>query len=963
MKKFTSLMLAVLMTLSMVVSPAMAENSCTHSNIQTGGHSDILPIRYQQNSAGVHIALIDYEEFDLCLDCGETFNRTTGTRQQEEAHNFSDGTNTCANCGFVDDHSETEHHSYDVDESIKYSNISLLYHTRSIEHVDEDYCVACHQTFNRVVNTRVDENVRHFFGDDNVCDECGYVNTCTHANTRDESGYMDMKYTEIPGDNKHHTMTGTFLEIVRCENCQVEVSVKEHPNHTEQGWHNYNGTDTCIDCSHKNTCAHTNCDEGIGFEDAKYAQIPGDNTNHEVSGIKVEIKWCFDCDQEVYCNVIGQTTETEHHYYVNGECEQCGYVNACAHENCDEGIGFEDAKFTQIPGDNTNHEISGIKVEIKWCPDCEHEVSKNVIGQATETERHNYVNGECEQCGYVNACAHENAEEGIGFEDAKFTQIPGDNTFHEISGIKVEIKWCPDCEQEVYRNVIGQTTETENHYYQNGVCEQCGYVNTCAHEEHIVEWGFNDAQYTALNAQEHEVVGTKFEFMWCFDCDSEIYYTETPNATGTESHNYVSGVCEQCGYVNTCKHENIEEGWGFADATYTPISGDNINHKVTGTKIEEKWCTDCGEQVELIETHNVTETEPHNYADGVCEMCGHVNTCKHENTEDFQWYDNATYTAVSGNDKQHSATGTFVSGTWCLDCEHDVVISMQDNVTGMEDHSWVDDVCEFCGYALPAVKPTTAPTVAPEVSNAPTAAPTTAPTAAPTEAPANDTPAVEAQPTTAPSLSQSGSSATLAKPEAEVIIQAADGSTTVTKIDSNTAIEVVELVTGEDGYLWFEVNVGTDTGLVRGDAIAMENVEIPGTADVLSEEENKTFTALPVTEQMMVILNVLNPQTANEGEENKVVLSAEATALIETINTRLAETGAADKTAALRKIFPSVTVEVDGVKVEYIVIPMQITAEDGTVTTVYYGFTVDSETGLYTIARLNEEDVVVSTEE
>ena len=155
-----------------------------------------------------------------------------------------------------------------------------------------------------------------------------------------------------------------------------------------------------------------------------------------------------------------------------------------------------------------------------------------------------------------------------------------------------------------------------------------------------------------------------------------------------------------------CAHENTYTSYDY-EYVYEEKAGDNYYHDYVEYRVEYTVCQDCGEK--LPGTENRTEQwrsgyYTHNYVNGVCKDCNHVNTCTHEDTYDsYQTeYDengNAlmTYTAV--DDKYHNAVGLVTTYTRCSDCGERFNVVEHVQRSSQEWHSYDESgKCYQCGH-------------------------------------------------------------------------------------------------------------------------------------------------------------------------------------------------------------------------------------------------------------------------
>ena len=300
----------------------------------------------------------------------------------------------------------------------------------------------------------------------------------------------------------------------------------------------------------------------------------------------------------------------------------------CPHEDISEYWDWVTSKTTFTDtGSNLTHDANGIREWTKCCADCGAIISEWEEEEPySATEEHFYVDGTCVRCGHVNTCMHENATEDWQWDTVTYIDT-GDNKTHEASGTRVWYLSCEDCDawlplrEEEY-------SESEEHSFKNGVCVDCGHVNTCTHENTTDFWHWKDPESVTYidtgDNKTHEASGVRVYETHCWNCSADIAEWEE-EYTGSDQHSYdETGKCENCGHTNTCVHENVREYTNTTDETVIDI-GDNEMHRVNETVVIRTYCDDCGIWLpDREETETFLTT--HSYVDGICEYCGHVMT-------------------------------------------------------------------------------------------------------------------------------------------------------------------------------------------------------------------------------------------------------------------------------------------------------------------------------------------------
>ena len=471
---------------------------------------------------------------------------------------------------------------------------------------------------------------------------------------------------------------------------------------TEEHYYDENGV--CTVCGHVNTCSHENTRDDWYWKECTYTDT-GDNKAHEVSGIRVNYIYCDDCNMYVM-EQEEEYSETEEHYYdENGVCLNCGHVNTCPHENAYDSWYWETIDSITDTGDDLTHEASGTRVLYTYCWDCGIFISKHSEAY-TGPQNHSYdENGVC-QCGHMNVCAHENTWDSWYWKgDPTFTDT-GDNRTHEVTGIRVNYTFCVDCNTYVMEEEEEYTGSEDHNYDENGVCRECGHVNSCRHEITVTDCFLQNEdeciyEDTGDNAM-HHVIGTRSIYTYCAICGMTISVDEDVY-DGPDYHTYdENGVCIYCGHSNTCKHKHQGTYFYWKDESKNSFTdtGDHLMHIANGIVVYETFCTDCGMVLSSREDKH-SEPEYHDYmniyGNSVCRLCGHV--CSHEHTSKwYRWdWDTVTFTDT-GDNSTHQACGTRYIFDICEDCGMELP-GYEEEYNGPEKHLYDENgVCMRCGH-------------------------------------------------------------------------------------------------------------------------------------------------------------------------------------------------------------------------------------------------------------------------
>lgn len=422
----------------------------------------------------------------------------------------------------------------------------------------------------------------------------------------------------------------------------------------------------------------------------------GDENGHIRSYIEVTAEYCEDCDEYLSESASSERTkEFENHFFEGGVCDACGYVNTCAHAHQYEAYFLMNCEYSA--GDASGHTVRYNKGTQVYCQDC-YELLSETVSEAWTEERedHDFRDGVCVFCDYVNECAHVDTHTFESALNPKYSA--GDANGHTKRYKHLIQVFCEDCGECLSETVSeAWTEEREEHYFQNGACENCGYANSCEHRHTQKETAQRDARYTAGDAGGHIVRYHKVEYVHCLDCGEEISQTVSKEWTEEkEPHFPAHGICDACGYGTACPHKNVYTGVESFDPSYA--QKDANSHLVTWAQREIAVCLDCDKVLServLDEKREIRES--HYFTDGVCE-CGYRNGCVHENQES-----SATLAGweLTGSDAEgHTHQGYRQETYYCFDCGETWCGEIEDEkISERSEHNFSNGVCVECGYA------------------------------------------------------------------------------------------------------------------------------------------------------------------------------------------------------------------------------------------------------------------------
>ena len=182
-------------------------------------------------------------------------------------------------------------------------------------------------------------------------------------------------------------------------------------------------------------------------------------------------------------------------------------------------------------------------------------------------------------------CSHKNTYYDYNWDEGSVTFTSINNAYHRATGTGVRELWCEDCDTMLESEPYTIDDEELLHEYnENGVCTDCGHVNTCSHENLCDDYSWEDGDVTCtpFNSIVHRVTGTGVRETWCEDCETMIE-SESYTFNGDELyHNYDDdGICEDCGYKKA-----LDERIYGSDRYDTSIAVANRYKAETGKKFE-----------------------------------------------------------------------------------------------------------------------------------------------------------------------------------------------------------------------------------------------------------------------------------------------------------------------------------------------------------------------------------------
>lgn len=564
-------------------------NSCTHSNVGTVPIS-IDPHDYTPVSSTEHSYKCDVEESLYCWDCDiylsdKTLVEKDATKTGGHAWTIANATSICSLCQYTCTHDETETDSR-IDGVAVYVSTDDTTHTATGCFYDETWCTNCGATIT------TGESKSETRSEDHSYDENGVCTLCKHACTHPESAQIHQSfqsgniiYTAL--DDKTHKNTTTEIQEVICSICNITLSTSDPEQYSYESSHSYGENNVCEDCGYVNACKHPE-DQIIS-----YSWVEGDTYEpvnsqiHRLTGDLIVEKYCNNCYMTLSQSVV-QTNFSKLYYHSFDEdqrCTACGYTIACEHpEDKIAVVTFFKSPSDYVAVNVDTHEYTADYCEEKYCTVCSTTISITVLEETREvTESHNFNEGVCINCGYKTDCTHPKKKCSSSFFNNSNIYEPKNSTHHTGTGTRIKITWCNACSSMISDELVDNNyTFDEKHTFVEGVCKQCGYVNTCDHpanQRKTVQEVYR-GEIISTTSREHTWSGVIQNNTVCSVCGECLDYKLVSNSTLTEKHTFKDGFCSICGVKKPVSSSDTNDD-SEPVVTYTEIAATTVTHGVS----------------------------------------------------------------------------------------------------------------------------------------------------------------------------------------------------------------------------------------------------------------------------------------------------------------------------------------------------------------------------------------------
>ena len=253
--------------------------------------------------------------------------------------------------------------------------------------------------------------------------------------------------------------------------------------------------------------------------------------------------------------------------------------------------------------DEYQHIVIGWAEDLVRCRNCGWWEYVSTDVEMSEAEDHDFWSDGCYNCGYE--CLHASVEtvQSLDYRGREFAEGYKcemlDEVYHVETVSYVELERCSVCYDTLSEKRLLPVSETTTglHYFEDGECRSCGYSGECVHPEAWVDYYTTDEVCEPISVRQHKITGKMYCSIYCNQC-----HTQLPdellfeNSVSVYDHFFKNGVCESCGYVNTCVHTNTKtEQYMSEPVYYLPLN--DTCHQEIGEIHERVYCMDCEEKL------------------------------------------------------------------------------------------------------------------------------------------------------------------------------------------------------------------------------------------------------------------------------------------------------------------------------------------------------------------------------
>ncbi|MBR1584334.1 MAG: hypothetical protein IJ662_02190, partial [Clostridia bacterium] len=288
----------------------------------------------------------------------------------------------------------------------------------------------------------------------------------------------------------------------------------------------------------------------------------------------------------------------------------------------------------------------------------------------------------------------EIADEAPEAEEAEDEEIADEAPDAEVAEEEEIADEAPDAEEAEEEEIADEAPDAEE-------AEEEEIVDEAPDAEEAEEEEIVDEAPEAEEAEEEEIADEAPEAEEIEE--EEAIEDEAPIVTEEMTEEVPGDVTDDPAAAlggDDCTHDNAYERSFEYRYEYDDV--DNSVHTTHEIYVATIYCPDCDQIIGTREEEMNTWQSSHEWDEnGVCPLCGRINTCTHgwTTTREY-WVDEEAVQTVYQDELYHKSIGTAVVYTHCWDCGMDYNRATVENyeMDYVSVHEWDDNnVCTICG--------------------------------------------------------------------------------------------------------------------------------------------------------------------------------------------------------------------------------------------------------------------------
>ena len=724
---------ALLMAEGELASDPRANADCDHPEDQRREHHSENKVRDDISGRYVftyddaqHTYRYHIIEWTQCAACGALLDSSSEYKDIPEAHAFENG--ECTVCGYV----EEKHTIHDWPEPDEPTYTYYVFLDADTHQINVEYQVRCRVCGVTRSTDGLPVNEPHVFTD-GVC-VCGYredggygepSEVCEHMNTYANPELLEGDEAEYIDETYHSRKLDSVVLNVYCSDCGEYLgggydntagrTIKE-----EHAFTTKTATGAKCDCGYEIKCTHANV-EKEEWNNYRYTDTyvdTGDGVNHTYIVSYTPEYICLDCGVEWSEDPVAETVYEEHDPAWDDEtvCERCDGKITPSEEpdepeepiepKCNHSHGFvKGQRETAEPAYSLNDEQHATRyyVMVYWqCPDCGESWDESEATGYVVKSNHTFENGFCTECGYKNACQHDETWAESYIESIEV--LSSDASGHTVIEHVFQRTVCKQCGQVLSEGSVENEVSGAHSYGESGTsarCEVCNWSRGCEHPQDkrvTVSYDGEIIGIVSCDANGHTLLKYTDTVISCGVCGDTLDIQYSSKEVDAE-HVFHGGACTACGYA--CPHEHLNAETPVENVEYCPCSYDK--HTVVRKTGTTQTCADCGVTISY-DVEETVATEPHRTEDGTpytpCMDCG-VNSSHHSCENFMRTWTDYDYDHYEHEDGECYRVGRYATtNVFCHACEKMDSYTLYDpdyrqQVPHEFDHR---GICQNCSY-------------------------------------------------------------------------------------------------------------------------------------------------------------------------------------------------------------------------------------------------------------------------